>query len=213
MTDRLNEIYNAIPECGIFADVGCDHGYVAKAMLDGGKCREAIVSDVSAKCLKKAERLLAAYVNAGKARSVVSDGFANVGVCDAALIAGMGGEEIIKILSEADRLPDKLVLQPMKNADKVRRFVVRKGFRIKKDYVFKAEGKFYDLIELERGEDSLSDEEAEFGRTNLKSPSPAFSERLKRELDKSHRLVSEGKIVGQALKVLTDRMERIKKYV
>ena len=105
MTNRLETIFNHIPSCEVFADIGCDHGYIAKAMLDSGKAQKVIIADVSEKCLKKAEELLSDYIAIGRAESKVSDGFTKVGECSVALIAGMGGEEIVHILSQAKVLP------------------------------------------------------------------------------------------------------------
>ncbi len=194
MTERLNVIFSAIPDCRVFADIGCDHGYMAKAMLDFGKCEKAVVSDVSKKCLEKAEKLLENYIKNGKAEAVVSDGFENVGYSDVALIAGMGGEEIIKIILNAARLPEILVLQPMKNCDKVRVETVKAGFSVKSDYVFKADGKFYDLLVFSRGCDSLSADEITFGRTNLTDKGEAFKERLAEEKRKFEKLLNDDKI-------------------
>ena len=36
MADRLKTLLSLISPCKQFADVGCDHGYMAKAVLDGG---------------------------------------------------------------------------------------------------------------------------------------------------------------------------------
>ena len=127
MTDRLNKIFNAIPKTKTFADVGCDHGYIAKEMLDSGKCEVAIISDVSAKCLKKAETLLNDYVLENKAIPIVSDGFKQLPKVDTALIAGMGGREIISIIEGAKSLPETLILQPMKNCQEVRTLLLHKG--------------------------------------------------------------------------------------
>ena len=210
MKDRIGEIVNAIPVSEIFADVGCDHGYVAKEMLKRGKCRFAVASDISAKCLDKAKRLLSEEIKDGKAICVVSDGFEGINGVDTALIAGMGGEEIISILKKAEELPENLVLQPMKNCDRVRKFAVSVGYRIEKDYVFASDGKFYDLIVLKRGEDFLTDEETEFGRTNLISPSEDFVKML---------TVEAGKLIAYAerspedkKKVLLKKAERLLKY-
>ncbi|MBP5466513.1 MAG: SAM-dependent methyltransferase, partial [Clostridia bacterium] len=38
MNGRLSSIFDAIPRCGTFADIACDHGYIAYAMLKCGKC-------------------------------------------------------------------------------------------------------------------------------------------------------------------------------
>ena len=120
MTARLDELFSLLPPCSKFADVGCDHGYIAQRMLLSGKCGHAVISDISEKCLKKAETLLKGEIEAGRATAVVSDGLEKLPAdCDLALIAGMGGEEIVEILKRAPFLPATLCLQPMKNAEKL----------------------------------------------------------------------------------------------
>ena len=168
MTNRIKKLYDALSCCDVFSDIGCDHGYVAKAMLDGNKCAKVIISDISQKCLKKAEDLLCSYMESGRVESRVSDGFEKIEYCDQALIAGMGGEEIVGIISRSKFLPERLVLQPMKNTRKVRELLLEKGYKILDDYVFYVGRKYYDLIVAVKGEDFYTDEEFEFGRTNLK---------------------------------------------
>ena len=206
-------IFSAIPVCKVFADVGCDHGYIAKAMLDEKKCQKAIISDVSEKCLKKAETLLHGRILSGECEAVVSNGFQKVGECDTALIAGMGGEEIISIINNAKELPKTLVLQPMKNLYKVRKTLVEKGFKIQKDYVFFAENKFYDLIVAIKGKDFLTKEELEFGRDNIINSNPWFKKRNAVRLALIEKLLSSGKLGGKDKDDLKEEMERLKKYV
>ncbi len=213
MIDRLEKIFSVLPACGTFADVGCDHGYIAGAMLDSGKCKKAIVSDISAKCLEKAENLLAEYIAAGKASAVVSDGFEKLPPCDAALVAGMGGEEIKGILERAPELPAKLVLQPMKNCDRVRITAVEKGYKIITDSVFISGGKFYDLITLEKGRDALTDEEIIFGRTNIKERPEAFVKRVKQQIAKLNGYLSDGRMNAADSAKTAEKIERLKKYV
>ncbi|MBQ8426370.1 MAG: SAM-dependent methyltransferase [Clostridia bacterium] len=212
MTERLNTIFNSIPACDVFADIGCDHGYVAKAMLDSGKAQKVIVSDVSAKCLKKAELLLSDYIANGRAESKVSDGFDKIDFCSVALIAGMGGEEIISILSKARSLPEKLILQPMKNCDKVRYFVVQNGYRIERDFVFKAGGKFYDLMSLTKGKDKLTEEQAEFGKDNLLGHNTDFIEMISYRINKYSEYLKDIPD-GEKKEELNAQIEKLKKYV
>ena len=54
MTKRLEEIFSVLPSSEIFADIGCDHGYISKQMLDSGKANKVLFADISAKSLKKA---------------------------------------------------------------------------------------------------------------------------------------------------------------
>ena len=212
MTDRLRIIFNEIPQCEVFADIGCDHGYIAKAMLKSGKASKVIISDVSEKCLDKARELLSEDIALGRVESVVSDGFDKIDDCSTALIAGMGGEEIINILYKAKNLPETLILQPMKNCDKVRCFVVENGYKIDKDFVFKAGGKFYDLIVLSIGKDNLTEEEIEFGRTNVAERNCDFIEMVNSRINKYNDYL---KTIpdGQRKREILLEIERLKKYV
>lgn len=213
MTERLNEIFSVIPECKTFADVGCDHGYIARAMLESGKCERAVISDVSAKCLAKAENLLSDYIAEGRAVSAVSDGFEKIPCADCALVAGMGGEEIIEILKNAPFFPEKLVLQPMKNCRKTRIFAVETGYRIISDYTFFADGVYYDIISLERGKDELTEEEAEFGRTNVEKRPKAFTERLKAEIIRLKGFAANPALSEKSRAEFIKKAENLKKYV
>ena len=213
MTDRLNKIFDLLPDCDVFADIGCDHGYMTLAMLKSGKCKKAIISDVSEKCLQKARDLLRLYIENGVVESAVSDGFDNVGECDLALIAGMGGEEICSILIRRESLPQKLVLQPMKNTDKVRRCALQLGYRFIKDFTFFSAGKFYDIISLERGIDNLTDEEIEFGRDNLKERPDAFIKMIEDKIEKLNFFMAQGTLKEQSKEQMQRQIERLKKYV
>ena len=128
---RIEVICAHIPKSRVFADIGCDHGYCTQYALAHGLCERAYISDISAACLKKAEELLGAEIAAGRCVPVCADGMDGLPEPpDCVLIAGMGGEEIVSILSRAARLPARFVLQPMKNAEKVRAFLVARGARI-----------------------------------------------------------------------------------
>ena len=180
--DRLSLICAHIPACRVFADIGCDHGYCTAYVLEKGLCERAYVSDISAACLKKAETLLAAEIAAGRCVPVCADGLDGVQDADCVLIAGMGGEEIVRILSRAP-LPERFILQPMHNVEKVRRHLLARGAHIEEDFTFE-DGKFYDLIVgRAAGGDAYSDFEYRYGRDNLKSPSAAFLRKLRKEAD------------------------------
>lgn len=216
MTERLNFIFAEIPPCGTFADIACDHGYIAFEMLKENRCEKAYVSDISAKSLGKAENLLADYIASGRAQGFVSDGFDNVPKADVALIAGIGGTLITDILNRAEKdgkLPDKLILQPMKHCSKVRRCAVELGYAVKKDFTVKADGQFYDIISLEKGKDVLTAEEAEFGRTNINELPPAFREKMSVETGKILSYLESKTMASATRKKMLEKAERLKKYV
>lgn len=166
--DRVDLLCAYLDECQTLADVGCDHGYCTLVAFKSGKCKRAVISDVSAKCLAKAERLLSAYISSGKCRSVVCDGLKEIPQdTEQVLIAGMGGEEIIKILKEGF-IPRKFVLQPMKNADKLRSFLLEMGCKITRDDLF-CDGKFYYfVIKGERSPEGGQSRREEYTELQLK---------------------------------------------
>jgi tRNA A22 N-methylase len=142
---RIDELCAYLLPCGTFADVGCDHGYCTQFMLEHDLCERAILSDISAKSLAKAEKLLAPYVASGRVQAVVCFGLDNIPRdTDEVLIAGMGGEEILAILKRGF-IPKRFVLQPMKNADLVRAYLLQNGCTIERDDLF-FDGKFYFAI-------------------------------------------------------------------
>lgn len=178
MTKRLTEIFSVLPECEVFADIGCDHGYISYEMLKSEKAKKVLFSDISENCLQKAQTLLVEYIDSNRAFGYVTSGFEKLPYSDLALIAGMGGEEINAIINNAKMLPEMLVLQPMKNTEKVRENLIKKGYKLEKDYTFKDRKKFYDLIFARKGDDFLTQEELYFGRTNLQQKPLAFIEKI-----------------------------------
>ena len=213
MTDRLNKIFQEISPCKVFADIGCDHGYIAKKMITEKLCKKVIVSDISEKCLQKAKTLLSYELISKKAVAVVSDGFTSVPNCDQALIAGMGGEEIIHILKSAKKLPKRIVVQPMKNADKVRSCIVNVGYKIEKDFVFYSAKQFYTLIIAKKGKDCLTEEEILFGRTNMMNRPIDFQNMIKEKIEKLENFLCSENISSESKSEILNKIKRLEKYV
>lgn len=163
--DRINKLCSYLQPCVSFADVGCDHGYCTLYMLKNGLCESAVISDVSAKCLQKAEKLLKSYISSGKVTAVCADGLGGIkSDTDEVLIAGMGGDEIVEILKNAF-IPANFVLQPMKNPRAVREFLLSSGALITADEVFESGGKFYTVIKGKNSGNSniYTDVQLEYG--------------------------------------------------
>ena len=216
MTERLEIIYGHLDSCTRFADIGCDHGYITKAMLDANKCHFAVASDVSNKCLEKAKALLKDYVEDKKAECLLSDGFDNLpNFFDEALISGMGGEEIVSILKRAENLPNTLVLQPMKNAEKVREILLILGYGIVLDYTFYSGGKFYDLIKAVKGTKvkKLNKKQLKYGVDNLKLKPLAFIKKLNARIGVLLSCLEDENLSKGARKEMKKELKELKKYV
>ena len=184
---RIDTLCSLLKKTDVFADVGCDHGYCTEYMLKNGLCERAIFSDVSRGSLAKAEKLLRKYVLEGKATGVLGDGFYGVpSSVGQVLIAGMGGGEMISILSDKKYgfLPKYFVLQPMHDSEKLRKYLLENGAYILRDDTFQ-DVKYYDVIvgrRLEEGEtpQSYTAAELEFGRDNIVNRGEAFLKRMEK---------------------------------
>ena len=185
-TKRLQTLCGELLPCVLFADVGCDHGYMAQYMLENSLCERAYISDISFASLQKACTLLSDYILSGKIQSFCCPGLEQIPRdAEQVLIAGMGGEEIVKILSDGF-LPPKLVLQPMKNAEKVRAFLLGRGYALLHDHTFYADKKFYDLIKAVKGgkQEEYNKDMLSFGRENIISPTEDFAKMLERDISR-----------------------------
>lgn len=129
---------------------------------------------------------------------------------EVAVIAGMGGLEIIDIVNNADTLPEVLVLQPMKNAGEVRIALMDRYF-IEKDFTVAEGRRFYTVMELVRGKDRLSEREIMFGKTDLAEMGKDFRAFLNKEKLKCEEILSETKNapeIAEYYKAVTELTEK-----
>ncbi|MBR3795814.1 MAG: Nif3-like dinuclear metal center hexameric protein [Clostridia bacterium] len=174
---RLDERLSAIAELVIevtkgraapcAADIGCDHGQLTAYLL--GRCPHLfmIASDVSAPSLEKAKKLLAAHGLSDRARVTVADGLAGVDrPVDAIVIAGMGAETILKIITEGKEKIGGAALIVQSNVDLpfLRSALALEGFRAEKEVFSHAAGRRYVTMLVRAAEaGSLDEREALLG--------------------------------------------------
>ena len=179
---RLTKIVSLIPVCDTLADVGCDHGYIGIEALQSGRATNVTFVDISKPSLEKARQNCPQAFKTN-VKFICQDGLRQLKV-DCAVIAGMGGLEIISILEEAQALPQQLVLQPMRNQRDVRQYLMNNYEIVVYEKFF--DGKFYDLIYAERSDKhhKLGELELEFGKSNLTNPTEDFKNFLTKEQTK-----------------------------
>ena len=212
MTERMKIISSYISSGKVFADIGCDHGYISKWVLDNDRFEKVIISDISKPSLQKAIDLLKPYGD--RVIAYLGDGFENFKIIpDECLIAGMGGEEIIKILKSAKTLPYSLVLAPQKNTNKVRETLIKLGYKIINDFTFYSQKKYYDLIRAEKGEDSYTLDEIEFGRDNLIKMPKAFVDKLSLEITLLQEIVDKKDALASSKDSANKRLTRLKEIL
>lgn len=136
-------------------DVGTDHAYVPIYLVATGKCPSALATDVNQGPIDRAKINIVSYGLSDKISTLKTDGLNGVESFDAecVMILGMGGELIVRIISEAEwlRRTDKkvrLVLQPMTHPEYVRKYLFENGFDIVDEKICKS-GKYYDIMAAE----------------------------------------------------------------
>ena len=122
-----------VPEGARVADVGADHGYLGIHLLAQGIVSYVAACDLRPGPLDSARRNAALFGCADRMEFFLSDGLQNVPPerYDTVVCAGMGGDLIVKILSEAPWLRDgrcTLILQPQIDIDKLRLWLGENGF-------------------------------------------------------------------------------------
>lgn len=187
---RLCAILEQIPKCETVADIGCDHGLTCLLVLKTGKAERVIATDISKMSLQKAENLLCESAYSDKAQFRCGNGLSvlDQDEADVIVISGMGGAEIIDILSRKE-IRATYVLSPQSEVDEVRRWLVSHGFRLAVDKTISSADKFYAIIKAEEGDDSYTEKEFLYGRDNLKEKSQDFLKWIEFELNRIQRII------------------------
>lgn len=204
----MKAVASMVTKGNIVADVGTDHGYVPIALISQGKIPEAIALDINKGPLERANEHIKLHGLQDKIQTRLSDGVAaiSVGEADSIVIAGMGGELVIHILSDGEevcRNARELILQPQSDIDKVRAYLRERKYKIVDEDMILEEGKYYPMIKVVPVEyddtwDKLTEDEIKacdiYGPILLKNGNPI----LRKYLVKQHQ-------------VLRDIIEKLKK--
>lgn len=177
---RLSAVAEQVRSGVTLYDVGTDHAYLPVYLVKQGIIPRAVASDVAEGPLASAKETVAMAGLSDRIETVLSDGLRNVTLlppCDMT-IAGMGGDLMIRILSdkpEVKRGDIRLILQPMTKQEHLRRYLSENGFAIETELVVE-EGKLYEILVCRfTGEPyRLTDEELLIGRRGARREDALF---------------------------------------
>ncbi len=214
---RIDRLCSFLSPAKTFADVGCDHGYASEYMLKNGLCEKAVLSDISQGSLQKAKDLLKEYLENGKAVAVCGDGFFGVpSDTEEVMIAGMGGFEIVGILSDRKYgfMPKRFLFQPMKDGALLREYVLKNGGYIERDLTFFADGKFYDVIvgrrlKKEEVPQTYSETELAFGKENVRCRPSDFLKLLDKKIAETEEYLTRG-VSEKSKAELMEKLNKLK---
>ena len=233
LSRRLQAVASLITAGHRVADIGTDHAYIPIALVREGRAASAIAMDVKKGPLKKAKEHVAQSGLADRIELRLSDGFEKLQPfeADTAVLAGMGGPLMIRILKEYEEITFGLkecILQPQSEVAKVRAFLLEEGFLFIREEMVKDDGKYYPMMKVavpaagscrqqEKKQDSASkwgETELRYGKLLLEMQHPVLREYLDREMAIRRQILSglEGK-AGEQIARRRDELEEDMKYI
>ena len=157
----------------LVADIATDHGYLAESLSKQEWVKKVVATDISEKCLNKLVDLIKIH-DLKNIETIVGDGLDPIESADVAVIAGVGGFEIIKMLDRQNKeLKCKIfVLQPAQNALELREWLFDNEIFVQKDYIIEDAGRFYPIIVVDVSQKQVNEKtifNMWIGRDNDKS--------------------------------------------
>ena len=150
--ERLNCAMELLSGASVVADVGCDHGRLSCALVQREIAKKCIAIDVSVPSLEKAVRLSRQVGVADRVETRLGDGLAplETGEADALAILGMGGTLMTRILDVSPPLKGArvCVLQPMRAAEDIRRWLYERNYPVLNDRVVYEAGRHYQVFSI-----------------------------------------------------------------
>lgn len=193
MNRRLDAIAALVRDGKGLVDVGTDHGQLPVQLALRGYPGALFASDIREGPLTAARRTAEEADLSSRIRFLLCDGLA---LCppeavDAIVIAGMGGDMIVKILDEAEWCMDaryQLILQPMTKAEVLRYWLVYNEFEIESETLVEDGGGLYQILCARfGGVTKLKDAELFTGKRSLCLTPALFSRQLRQVVGRFER--------------------------
>lgn len=133
------------------ADIGTDHAYLPVFLALNGSIKSAIAADINPEPLTRGRQTIEKYDAEDKVTTRLCNGLQGISAEEVTdiVIAGMGADTIISILSDAPWLKDeskRLILQPMTKCERVIKYLYNSGFEILEQKCCIADGKPYTVL-------------------------------------------------------------------
>ncbi len=157
LSKRLKAIADEVNNASGVADIGTDHAHIPIYLIQKKKADYVYACDINEGPLAKAKENIALYNLEDKIECRLSDGLDNIrkSEIDTLIIAGMGGELIIDILSRGKHLRSDIkqyILSPHSKKKELRENLRSSGFVIKSEKMIKDTSKYYNIMNVEYDE-------------------------------------------------------------
>ncbi len=190
---RLQLLADLVPQGARLADVGTDHGYLPIWLLSQGRISSAVAADIAPAPLDHARRTAAEYGITEGLSFCLCDGLQGLSLQDAdtLVIAGMGGETVIHILSQASWCQDAklLLLQPMTKVALLRSWLANNGYMIRQERLVWDKAHLYPVLLVVGGQGPALTAAEEFCGVNNQTD-PLFPAYLQQQIERLDKILS-----------------------
>ncbi len=223
LSKRLQAVADFVTAGYITADIGTDHAYIPIYLIEHKVSPKAFAMDINEGPLLRAKEhvMECGYENQITLR--LSDGMKALkeGEAQTAIIAGMGGGLVMKILTDSWNVTCSLkecILQPQSEIAKVRMFLLEKGFTFLKEEMILEDGKFYPMMKVippscvENQSQSWTETQVRYGKLLLEQKNPVLKLFLEKEISVKEQIISKlqkqaGDHAEQRIKELYDDLK------
>lgn len=209
LSKRMESVVGLLSVAGTVADIGCDHAHVSIYLIENKIADHVIAMDVGKGPLMRAKENIAACGLSEVIETRLSDGGEKLilGEADSAIIAGMGGMLMLKILKASEdkfQHMNELVLQPQSDLPYFRRTLDERGYEIIKEDMVYEDDKFYPMMKVKytgHTECLLTEVECTYGPKLLREKHSVLKEYLKYEESQRKRVYDNLILAPQSQKI------------
>lgn len=224
LSKRLETIASMVPAAaadGLVADVGTDHGFVPIWLVEQKKAGRALAMDVRSGPLQRAQGHIREHKLEQVIETRLSDGLAGLKPyeADTVVIAGMGGELMLRILRDGGHVRDTVrhwVLSPQSELREFRHGLEKLGLAIVREVMVEEDGKYYTIMLAEPGKMHYDGEyQYRYGGCLIRDKSPELAALLKKEERQYKEIISrlqlqQGEAAKSRLAEMRRKLEEIK---
>lgn len=179
----MRAVAGFVPAGSRVIDVGTDHARIPVWLVQTGRANHVWASDLRSGPLRSAAALIGETGTGSRIKLRQTDGLQGFGPedGDTVILAGMGGETMVSILSAAawTKEGSLLILQPQSKQDVLRRFLWENGYVVRREALVKDAGRIYPILLAQGGlSPAYSRVELYTGRREQIAGDPLFGEFL-----------------------------------
>lgn len=193
ISKRLLAITEFIEENDKIIDIGCDHALLDIYLKEEMPSVSIIASDIHEGAIKQAKKNIEKHEMEDEIDLRLGDGLkiAEASEYDTIVIAGMGFHTIVDILSESKKLKNvkKIIVQSNTDVVKLRKAVIKIGYKITKEKLVEDNDIVYTIIEFRPGEEKYDYKQIYFGPRLMENKDELFKEYYSKKLLKYENLL------------------------